>query len=472
MSMVSKAFLTGLLWALSAIATAEAESSLIPLGSDPLPEVTSPMAPDQVAAVTGSFAREQGMAELNDESLSRLEGQAGSLILVDRIGPNELTGATSAGTFANNSYYRMGLDAKMEFNLNMSKLQLGCGGVNDLLTGTPACDIDIDYASFMGINATGDGPSPAGPASLFQMIRPFLEIAVKNESTAVQREVVGFRVGAQRINGAISAGRVYNTATANLENGGANCNPSVTSGTGVLGCNSGINSISGFLSVELSAALTINADLIGLYDTDIKACFGRVNPSANGCSSSTNPVFLEFAGTRIDMVHAAAMKLHVENLDLNCFFLDLICLGAQGLANAIINDAYAQMKISPRQLHYLVAPNTENFFISFQRERVSWPNYSKTTPPNNVAYDACNPAYGQATARCSSAYAPAANTGWWLNAPGVKILNIKPSEKINAGYVGLGDALSMFGPEGQILVEYPKLGLNPGDNCYGSAVFC
>ncbi len=77
------------------------------------------------------------------------------------------------------------------------------------------------------------------------------------------------------------------------------------------------------------------------------------------------------------------------------------------------------------------------------------PSPSKTTPPNNILFDACNPAYGQTTPRCSSAYAPAANTGWWLNAPGAKLLNINPPDRINLpGTLDAGTVLSLLGPEG------------------------
>jgi hypothetical protein len=153
---------------------------------------------------------------LDDEALGDVVGQAGSLFLSDHIGPNELAGAPADGT-ANFDFYRMGMDVKLSMNLNISKFQLGCGGVNDLLTTTPACDLDIDYLSFMGINAAGDRPSynaatadvngKFGPESVFELIRPYVELAIKNDNSVTQREVVGIKLGGQKINGAIRMGR-------------------------------------------------------------------------------------------------------------------------------------------------------------------------------------------------------------------------------------------------------------------------
>ncbi|MGB1221254.1 MAG: hypothetical protein ACPG43_06930, partial [Alcanivoracaceae bacterium] len=294
----------------------------------------------------------------------------------------------------------------------------------------------------------------------------------KNENSRTLREVAGMRIGAQRVNGALSMGREYNSATTNLENGGS-CNPSATVGSGVLGCNSGVNSISGFLSLEMSAGFNARANIAGFITTDLEGCFGRLSPSFGRCNSGTTPFFVDAGGTRLDVLHAAAARLEVSNIDLGCnFFNFLVCSPAQAVANLIVDEGYGQLKIDTRLLHYLTVPNTENFFFSFQREPIAYPNYGKAPPPSNIPFDACNPAYGQRTSRCSSAYAPVANTGWWLNAPGAKLLNIAPPDRINVGNVSLGTVLSLLGPNGQLVIENPKLGMTPTDNCYGSAQFC
>ena len=419
------------------------------------------------------------MTSIDDQGLSDITGQNGSLFLSDHIGPNELAGAGSANTHANFDFYRMGMDVKLNLNLNIAKFQLGCGGVNDLLTTSPACDLDIDYLSFMGINPAGTLPSTDGADSMFELLRPYVELAIKNDNSTTQREVVGLKIGGQRINGALSIGRDYTgvggygveTNLTNQENGGA-CNPSATTGSSVLNCHSGINSVSGFLALELSAAIRARANILG-FTADLNTCFGRMTPSQFGCNSGTTPFFVDAGGTRLNTLHVAAAKLNIDNINLNCAWWNFaVCLPAQGLANVIVDEGYGQLRIDTRLVHYLLTPNTENFFLSLQREPVSWPNYSKAPPPSNIAFDSCNPAYGQVTSRCSSAYAPAANTGWWLNAPGAKILNINPPQRINVGNVDVGTAISLLGPEGRLIIDNPKVDLRRVDNCHGAAIFC
>lgn len=423
-----------------------------------------------------------------EDELADIVGQSGSLFLSDHIGPNELQGAQGAGSPTDFDFYRMGLDVKMSMNLNAAKFQLGCGGVNDLLTTGPACDIDIDYLSFMGINNAGDFPSIDGADSAFELTRPYLELAVKNGSSRTQREIAGIKIGAQNINGALTMGRDYTgsgkagyytgpgpeSSLVNQEHGGT-CNPSATTGQGVVNCHSGINSVSGFLSLELSAAIRARADILWYNDVDLNTCFGRMNPSQFGCNPSSTPFFVDAGGTRLAELHVAAAKLTVDNINFNCPWYDPFCyIALQPIANLIVNEGYGQLKIDMRQVHYLLTPNTANFFLSMQRERIAWPNYSKAAPANNVAFDACNPVYGQvpANGRCGSAYAPTANTGWWLNAPGAKILNINPPDRIDVGYVDLGTVISLLGPEGRLIIDNPKISLPRVHNCYGTATFC
>lgn len=154
--------------------------------------------------VASTFGGAQGLQAIDDEALGEIQAQAGSLILMDKIGPNELTGALGPGSATDFTYYRMGMDVKLDLNANISKLQLGCGGANDFLTGARGCDLDIDYVGFMGLNGTNDRPGL--PGSPFTLTRPFIEIAFKNENNPAKREAVGFRIGAQNINGAIRMG--------------------------------------------------------------------------------------------------------------------------------------------------------------------------------------------------------------------------------------------------------------------------
>lgn len=463
--------------------------------------------PVDEARIAQAIERSAGarhMQQLDDAGLADVQGQAGSLFLADKITPNELEGQLGVGSSTDFTFYRMGMDVKLDMNLNMSKLQLGCGGVNDFLTGPggPACDIDLDYVGFMGVNANGDRPATTGPASSFTLTRPYIQIAVKNDGTA-NREIVGLAIGAQKINGALRIGRDY-TGTGvpptlggsgsmgnepnlvNQENGGT-CNPSATTGSGVVNCHSGINSLSGFLAgVELSAGFYARArvclDLtticpwgVGEVDMDIDGCLGRIN--FNPCNANSTPFFVDAGGTRLSQLHVAAAKL---NLSTNVVF-------------PIELEGYGALILNMRQIHYLIANNSSDFYLSFQRQPVSWPRYEKVRPnvpqgdpgspgtvPGPVAqepyYDSCNSAWGQVptNGRCSSAYSEPANTGWWLNAANMKVLNLQPGNRIVIpGTFDIYTLLGALGPDSSnLVIDNPKLDFVAARNCYGAAAFC
>lgn len=425
---------------------------------------------DEAHQIAAEFGQQGGLQVIEDRELGTIEAQAGSLILMDKIAPNELTGATGADTPTDFTYYRMGMDVKLDMNANISKLQLGCGGVNDLLKA--GCDLDIDYVGFMGLNATND--RPGDPGSPFTLTRPFIEIAFKNDGDPARREVAGFRLGAEKINGAIRMGRDYtnfgyadytnaDTSITNMEHGDT-CNPSASVGAEVVGCHSGLNAISGFLGgVELSAGFRANAKVCLLIencsnpqDQDIDGCLGRINFSP--CTTSDTPFFVDAGGTRMTSLNVAAAKLK----------LSVTSLGGIDL------EGYGRLNLNTRPIHYLLIPNTSGFYLSFQREPVAWPNYDKAIPASNLAFDACNPTYGQTTARCSSAYAPTANTGWWLSANNAKMLNLLPGDRIMLpGTMTVAQLLAALGPDASnLIIDNPKLDFIAADNCYGSARFC
>ena len=133
------------------------------------------------------------MVELADEKLSEITGQA-----LLQMGKTDGTGVSSDVTF-----YKAGLDAEVELNLNIEKLQLGCGGVNG-----PGCDIDIDNLSLTGQSWVGDRPDSSAI-----LTRPFFEFAVKNDNSKTLREVTGVRLSAENALGLLTAGQ--NTAQPN-----------------------------------------------------------------------------------------------------------------------------------------------------------------------------------------------------------------------------------------------------------------
>ena len=94
----------------------------------------------------------------------------------------------------------MGLSAEIELNANIKKLQLGCGGSNNSIRA--GCDIDIDNLSLSGIPEAGQ----ERPETSAKLTNPFIEFAIKNPTSAATREVMGFRVSAEKIVGLLTAG--------------------------------------------------------------------------------------------------------------------------------------------------------------------------------------------------------------------------------------------------------------------------
>lgn len=89
-----------------------------------------------------TFADTNKLTELSDQEMSKVEGQA--LMSLSYLAPTDATNKMSAD---NIGFYKLGMEAEIELNANIKKLQLGCGGAN----GAGACDIDIDNLSVSGI---------------------------------------------------------------------------------------------------------------------------------------------------------------------------------------------------------------------------------------------------------------------------------------------------------------------------------
>lgn len=396
------------------------------------------------------------MELLEDHDLHEISAQG--LFWTDKISGNELVGANSYSTPF--TFYRVGLDGELALNTNISKLQLGCGGVNDFVNAKAGCDMDIDYASLMGRSGT----SPGNPVSAFKLLRPYLEFAIKGDNTAT-REIVGMKIGSQSADGAISAGRRYANGQVNQENMLATGCTNATTGSGALGCHSGINSVSGFLGAEMSLSMRARACIRVIFciNLDSWGCVGRTAFTGDNCGTSKNDaLFVDIAGTRMQSLGLRAAHLNMQGNDA---------------LSSIIANAYASINADLRLVHKLTFENTGDFFISVQREPVAYPRYSKMTPTAEMqangtyasAMDSCATTSFN-TARCNSAYAVPANTGWWLNAPSVKLLDIY-NDNANLGELSLGAALSLLAAPGY-LIDQADFRLAPTKNCYGATRFC
>lgn len=153
-----------------------------------------------------------GLKAMDDSEMAGVAAQALFMASHERSGTND--------------FYKMGLDAQMDINVNIAELKLG----------EDASGVDLWIKNFaMGcIGATasptaadcivaGDGVSEAGKVlKPFTLLRPFIQVAVKNDTNPALREVVGIRLGAQNAQGPFSAGNFnsfsgYMSGIANLQ---------------------------------------------------------------------------------------------------------------------------------------------------------------------------------------------------------------------------------------------------------------
>lgn len=339
-----------------------------------------------------------GVEPLDDAAMSEVTGQA--LFATQKINSTVQSGIT---------FYRLMLDAQLDLNMNIESMKLGCGGVNNNLR-TDVCDVDISHLRLMGRN--GDNPGAVGSDMVLK--RPYLEFAIKNDGNKTTREVIGIKIGAQTADGMMGIGR-YNPAA-------AGCDPAASSGNAAKACHSGLTSISGYMNADISSTAAGSGYLAVFLQipTDFVACFGQTSRTDDLCDGS-DPVFIrEFAGTRMTDIALPNVSLETDAI------IDVTAKG----------DIFESLVF----LHEIVLQNTNNFSISFQRERVRWPNFNPNT------------------------YQVQANTGFWFNLPYIRMRD---------GYTNLGDIGEMNAGFGAGLnFANLDLGQRPPDNCYGSTTFC
>lgn len=203
-----------------------------------------------------AYANTSTLTSLTDTEMSATTGQA--LMSLSYIAPSDSANLMRNISGSNNiGFYKLGLEAELELNANIKNLQLGCGGAN----GANGCDIDIKNLALSGLNdgTVATGPQQGSPtfsgeraATSAKITNPFLEFAINNPDSASSREVVGFRLGAEAIEGLLSAG---------LEN------------LSTISTTDGIQSLSGYLQL---------ANLSGQVST-APATFGAAG--ASGCAA-------------------------------------------------------------------------------------------------------------------------------------------------------------------------------------------
>ncbi|HEX4937768.1 MAG TPA: hypothetical protein VFX11_03780 [Candidatus Kapabacteria bacterium] len=156
-----------------------------------------------------------GLTAMDDSEMAQVNGQALFMSSHER----NVLGTTTY------DFYKMGLDAQLDLNVNIAELKLG--------EDTSGVDLWIKNLAMGCIGATaspttadcivaGSGTTETGKVlKPFTLLRPFVQIAVKGDNAAT-REVVGIRLGAQNAQGPFSAGNFnsfsgYMSGTAALQ---------------------------------------------------------------------------------------------------------------------------------------------------------------------------------------------------------------------------------------------------------------
>ena len=352
-----------------------------------------------VLAATGN-----SLTVLTDSELSAETGQA--LFNMSYIGPGGSNPNVDTG------FYKLGMEAQLDLNANIKKLQLGCGGVKGA-----GCDIDLDNVSFTGIVPTGnmtDG-TDAGPTSDFTLINPFYEIAIKNPTSAATRELVGFKIGADSIWGMLSIGSP----------------PTNGSDPNVAANHTGINSISGHMPTIINNGIvptTICSILTGGANDPV-GCNGLTLSTTNSTINVNDP---NTGDNRFDLIMQRSSRVELNgikvkslldltinaNLDQDLRFIHNITAGS---------DPNGNKKYDPGE-------SVNNFGISVQGQDVMWNTNGKWLN---------------------------AQKGWWMELPESKIENFTTRRV----YTTLG---AIFG------LDLKDLNQNqfPVDNCYGGLTFC
>lgn len=398
-----------------------------------------------------------GMTSLDDAELSDISGQA--LFMAAK----QTNGA--------HNFYRMGFDARLELNTNIAELKLG-----ETSTG-----VDL-WAKNLALGCTANASNvcvdSASATQLrpFTMMRPFIQIAVKNDTNRASREVVGFRLGAENAFGPMSIGNFesfsgYLTATANIEmqEQGKGRNPAsvaVTCGPTTGPCpnpgtawNNGVNT---FGLNEPDRSLGLNNDQACLVGV---ACaqFRDLTVSYDGVLRGGLPVTL--SGRRkgqalisnlylSDAVDDISNSLSVTNSNgLPSGLINLVMpllIGnvsnkiksqlATGLGTTVANLNAYQMPYNVQNLHSAEV-NSQLFGLSFQKEA-------------GVQY----PGYAVGMEKGWSMYLPNAFTLGISQPTTVFVSNIMSGAAAAGNVVGLPTTV---GGGGRVF-----------DNCWGTAVFC
>lgn len=419
---------------------------------------------------------------LTDEQLSETTGQA--LMSLTYIAPTDTANLEARRTGGDSTvgFYKLGLEATVELNANIKKLQLGCGGTN----GSGACDLDLDSVSFgcitgaAGYCITSATTNPNQPTGIdsnnaisnqknmkdFVLTNPYFQFAIKNPNSASTREVVGIRIGAEKAEGPLSIGNLnsfsgYFTGKANLTMlGETNVSP-VSSTT----WNSrAISTPSAFLGLD--DATILNLGLASVKYSEITANYSTVGRNGLAVSvvgnrvSQAKIIGLDLSSVVDDIINGTSTTSALElNTSNSCVRIIGICSGSFGanIGNALLPVLRGGISDYIKQ-QLATGLGTSVSGLSTYQMPYNLSNVHQIDVNSNtfgIALSAQNLQYPD--------YAAAVSKGWSMYLQDAFTLNI--SDKVSNLVSNI--ASSSNAKDGNItLLEQPYR------NCYGSLKFC
>ena len=256
---------------------------------------------------------------MTDEQLSDTTGQA--LMSLSYIAPTDTANLESkrAGGDKNIGFYKLGLEAELELNANIKKLQLGCGGVN----GAGSCDIDMDNISLSGLkldNASNplQMTREERVGSSAKLTNPFIEFAIKNPNVASTREIIGLRLGSEYAQALLTIGQ--NDGTIN-----------------------GINSLSGYMNI---ASVTGNTKTAVGNLTQTITGKANIGGCVGGCpvgfTTNNNPLVIDGMPVNFTTLSSDVNGNRLTFAKVNAIAKvpDIYLTGASGTRSAVMDGCF------------------------------------------------------------------------------------------------------------------------------------
>lgn len=339
------------------------------------------------------------LESMTDDEMSAITGQA--LMSLSYISPTDANNLESSRTGGNTNtgFYRLGMEAKLELNANIKKLQLGCGGVN----GAGGCDIDFDNVSLSGLKLDSNGNPLAmtreeRASSSAELTNPYIEFAIRNPNSASTREVVGLRLGSELANGLLTIGENNGTINGiNSLSGYMNIAP--TTGTTQTAAGNLTQTITGRVNVGgciSGCPVGFNTDNKPLSIPSMPVSFNTKSSDVQGIRQTFATVGASAKVPSILLTESSGSR--TANMP-GCFWVLIVPLCNYKINDLRINGSIDNLyvDVSLQQSLGLIhsIPIKSPLSLSLQKQKMLWPNAPKSPVTNQYV---------------------AAEQGWWLAA--------------------------------------------------------